>query len=141
MKTKVFFTIALAIMISSCEQKEEPGPKPTIDFHELGYENSKTATIGDELHMDAEIVAENNIDKIEIELHHEGEHLKSMVINLSRDEEWEFDSVYTKFAGLKNMEFHEHIEIPENAEPGDYHFHFAVTDQEGYQTVYEDEQR
>ena len=139
MRTKAFSIIILAILISSCEKSEEPGPKPEIDFHELGYENSKTATIGDELHMDVEIVAENKIDRIEIEIHPEGEHQKSMTILLSGTEEWEFDSIYTKFAGLRNTEFHEHVEIPENAEPGQYHFHFAVTDQEGYQTVYEDE--
>ena len=55
------------------------------------------------------------------------------------DGEWEFDSVYIEFSGLRNTEFHKHIEVPIDAETGDYHFHFSVTDMEGSQTVFEDE--
>jgi hypothetical protein len=139
MKTNVLTIILMAFFIYSCENNEdEPGAKPTINFTELGYKDSKTATIGEDFHMEAYIEAENKIDKFEVELHPEGEHMKSYPLHVSM-EEWEFDSVYTGFSGLRNTEFHEHIEIPESAEPGDYHFHFAVIDQEGFETVYEAE--
>lgn len=135
MNIRTIISALLVIMTVSCDKT---GAKPEIGFHELGYENSKTAEAGDELHMDAEVVAENKIDRIEVILHPEGEHKKATNILLS-NEEWEFDSVYTEFSGLKNTEFHKHIEIPIGAETGHYHFHFSVTDMEGYQTVFEDE--
>ena len=135
MKIRTIIGVLLVIMAVSCDKT---GAKPEIDFHELGFENSKTAEAGDELHMDAEVVAENKIDRIEVTLHPEGDHKKSTKILLS-DGEWEFDSVYTEFSGLRNTEFHKHIEVPIDAETGDYHFHFSVTDLEGYQTVFEDE--
>ena len=135
MKNRIFLMLLLAVFVVSCNQT---GAAPEIDFHELGFNNSKTAEAGDELHMDAEIVAENKIDRVEVELHPEGEHMKSVSFSIS-SEEFEFDSVYTEFSGLLNAEFHKHIEIPAEAELGDYHFHFAVIDMEGYQTVFEDE--
>ena len=136
MKTTNIVALVFVFLFVSCEQD---GAKPVIDFHELGFENSKTATVGDELHMDAEIEAENSIDRIELEIHPEGDEHKSSSVSRMNSGEWEFDTVYTEFSGLKNTVFHEHIEIPEDATPGEYHFHFAVIDMEGYQTVYEDE--
>lgn len=136
MKIRTIITTAIiATLLISCDNTGAP----TIDFHELGFENSGTAEVGDELHMDAEVVAENKIDRIKVELHPEGEEHKKTTLIVLDEGEWEFDSVYTEFAGLKNTEFHKHIEIPLDAETGHYHFHFAVTDMEGYQTVFEDE--
>ena len=75
----IIAVVILATMTVSCDKT---GAKPEIDFHELGFENSKTAEAGDELHMDAEVVAENKIDRIEVTLHPEGEHKKSTALNL-----------------------------------------------------------
>ena len=41
------------------------------------------------------------------------------------------------YIGVKNTEFHEHIEIPADAPLGEYHLHFYVTDQQGQQTLAE----
>ncbi len=128
-------TVSLAMMIVSCDKTGAP----VIDFHELGYENSGTAEAGDELHMDAEVVAENKIDRIEVIIHPEGEGHKMTTMILLSEGEWKFDSIYTEFSGLRNTGFHKHIDVPQSAESGHYHFHFSVTDLEGYQTVYEDE--
>lgn len=89
--------------------------------------------------MDAEVFAEGKIDVIQVGIHPEMDHKKGSVRLDGVAEGWEFDTTYTKFSGLKNTDFHEHIEIPEGAEPGHYHFHFMVTDMEGYQESYEDE--
>ncbi len=127
--------LAVLVIMASCGKSE----KPEIGSFGLGYENSKVAYVGDDLHVEAEIDAEGTIDKISIEIHPEGEHGKKWVHSALDEGEWEVDTTYTKFSGLKNTTFHEHIEIPVDAEPGDYHFHFEVTDMEGYQTVIEEE--
>ena len=36
-----------------------------------------------------------------------------------------------KYIGVKNTEFHEHIDIPADAPLGAYHLHITVTDKEG----------
>ena len=131
MKTRVFL-IAIALtaglFFTSCEKDDdETNPKPVVDLTELGYNNDKIAYAGADLHIEAEIVAEGKIDKVTIEIHPEGEN------------EWEFDTTFTEFSGLKNTTFHKHIDIPVHADTGHYHFHFIVTDMDGQQTTAEAE--
>ena len=125
------------ISLNSCK-KEEEIPRPVITLTELGYDNSKTGYAGSDLHIEAEIVAEGKIDKVTIEIQPEGKHGKNFAMVLD-DDEWDADTTYTKFSGLKNVDFHEDIDIPVHAEPGDYHFQFIVTDMEGQQTSIEEE--
>ncbi len=127
---------ATGLIFSSCE-KDKLVPKPEITNFELGYENTGTAYLGSDLHMEAEIVAEGKIDKIVVEIHPEGDHAKSTRIML-HEVEWAVDTTYTKFSGLKNTTFHEHIDIPFDTETGFYHFHFSITDMEGQQTTMEE---
>ena len=132
----LFAIIVIATALISCDKDEVK--KPEILNFELGYENSKTAYLGSELHIDADIIAENGIDRIVIEIHYEGDHHKSFVLADS-DHECEFDHTYTEFKDLKNTKFHNHIDIPLDAEPGEYHFHFKVIDIEGYTAEIEDD--
>lgn len=136
--------MALAAIFSaflvSCDKKESP----KITIHELGYENTKTVKAGSDLHIDAEILAPLKIASIQLIIHSEAEHAVKVPMKakgLSQDvSEWEVDSIYTKgYVGLKNADFHEHLEVPLSAEPGHYHVHIKVTDSEGNQTVKEDE--
>ena len=130
------FVLGFASVFTSCDDDDDTIAKPEITILELGEGDShgdeRTATIGGELHMEIEVVAEGKIDKIQVRLHPEGEHHKSA--KEGEHEEWEIDTTYTKFSGLKNTTFHEHLEIDLDAEPGDYHFDFIVTDMEGNQT-------
>ena len=120
LKSIVLFVATLMVVgLSSCG--EDPAA-PTISGLEVGENNSGTAIIGDELHIDAEIVAEGEIDVIEVELHSED--------GTGEDIEAEF----TSYAGQKNADFHEHVEIPATATAGEYHFHLKVTDKEGQTT-------
>jgi hypothetical protein len=126
----------ISIILISCDRDEVAKPE-ILDF-KLGYNNDKTGWIGGDLHIDAEIVAGNSIDRIEIEIHYEGDHKKG--INPDQPVvEWQFEYTYTEFQGLRNTVFHEHIEIPLNAKPGEYHFHFMVIDALGYTAEIEEE--
>ena len=139
MKSNIFVLISIFTItfFVACKKDETPA-KPVITILELGegdsHSNSRTAVIGEELHMEIDVVAEGKIDIIQVKLHHEGDHHVK-----ATQEEWELDTTYTKFSGLKNTLFHEHIEIDASAEAGDYHFDFIVTDKEGNQSSAEAE--
>lgn len=135
----IAITFVASMIFISCEKDDETNPKPVITLTELGYENSKIGYAGTELHIEAEIVAEAKVDKITIEIHHEGEHVEKSTSNALHEDEWEVDTTFTEFSGLKNTTFHKHIDVPVHAEVGHYHFHFIVTDMDGQQTTLEEE--
>ena len=112
--------MALVALFISCNKTSAP----SVTFTEIGHENSKVAMRGDDMHLEADIVAEGLIKSIPVELH------KGY---------FEIEKEYTsgKYIGVKNTEFHEHIDIPSDAPLGEYHLHFTVTDNNGQQTMAE----
>ena len=63
--------------------------------------------------MEAEVIAEGVIEKIEVDMHPE------------EGPGADIEAVYTKLCrSKKNADFHEHIDIPATATPGEYHFSF-----------------
>ncbi|MCU4176157.1 DUF4625 domain-containing protein [Carboxylicivirga sp. N1Y90] len=126
MNTKVFLTViilGLSTLFTACE--DDSTDSPVITLHELGLDDSHEAHVGDDLHIDAEIIADGTIEKIVVELHAE-----------DGDDELEVEFI-DGYNGLKNAEFHEHVEIPATFTPGEYHFHLLVTDKEGNQSSVE----
>lgn len=121
------FAAAAALLLSatSCNKEATPA-KPTVTLTEVGHDNSKTAMRGDDMHLEADILAEGLIKRIDVEIHLE-------------DGDFEIEKSYTegKYVGVKNVEFHEHIDIPADAPLGEYHLHFTVTDQKGQTTTVE----
>lgn len=135
-KKKFLGTLFLAglslLALSSCD-KDDPKPaKPVVTITEVGSHDSPEGVVaaGDDLHLEAEIVAEGLIDKIVVEIHQEEGG------NFEIEETFGADS---KYAGSKNADFHEHIDIPTNAPLGEYHLHLTVTDKEGQSTTAEAE--
>ena len=116
---------ALTLFATSCN-KEENIAKPAVTLTEVGHDNEKVAMRGDDLHLEADILAEGLIKRIDVEIHQEGG-------------TYEIEKSYTegKYVGVKNVEFHEHIDIPAEAPLGEYHLHFTVTDQKGQTTMVE----
>ncbi len=139
MNTKNLFYILITLMFlflfQSCKKETA---RPVIQSIELGLDNSKIAYAGGDFHIEAEVEAEAKISTITIEIHPEGEHDDKSSFTVY-EEHWEVDSTYTKFSALRNTTFHEHLDVPLDAELGHYHVHFIVTDMDGYQTTYEDE--
>lgn len=126
---KFALVMGISIIFAACSKDNDDLPAaPTVNLVELGSNNSKLAYAGADLHLDAEILAPGNIASVQVEIHPEG------------SAGWQYDSLYTEgLAGLKNAEFHKHIDIPEDAAAGHYHFHLVVTDQRGQRTEVEDE--
>lgn len=124
----ISFVLVLALAFQACNKDEEEALNPpTISTFEFGYEDSGEAFLGADLHIEAEIIAEAKIDRIQVTIHPEGEHEKSV----NDEHEWEVDTTYTKFNGLKNTTFHEHLEVPVHADTGHYHFHSIIVDMDG----------
>ena len=135
MKAKILFTTLLSVglMFTACDNDDDKPAKPVVEIHELGDghhgaaqikafaddDDDHTAVIGEDLHIDAEIVAEGKIAKIIVELHSE---------DTDDELEVEFEG---KYVGTKNADFHEHVDIPGNFTAGEYHFHLEVVDMEG----------
>jgi len=128
-KVKILLSIiAVVFMISSCTKSGFP----EINNLELGLENSKTAYLGKDFHIEAEVVAVNLIQKIDIKIY--DEKLDAGQTNPA----WEYTNVIIYTDNLKNVLLHEHIDVPSNVATGEYHIHISVTDKEGNQTEKED---
>lgn len=124
----VLFALGALVVFSSCKE-DDPIPqtfaRPSITGLEVGENNTKEAKVGEDLHVDAEIVAEGTISKIKLELHPE---------TGSGDD---IEAEYTEYAGLKNVDFHKDLDIPSTADTGEYHFHLEVIDEQGQTTKVE----
>ncbi|MDR0698931.1 MAG: DUF4625 domain-containing protein [Tannerella sp.] len=128
----ILFLTSLNILVFSSCKKDEPLPeKPVITITEVGSHDMPEGIVkaGDELHLEAEIVAEGSIARIDVEIHQE------------EGGSFEIEKSYVdgKYIGVKNVEFHEHIDIPGEAPAGEYHLHLTVTDKEGQSTTAEAE--
>lgn len=133
--------VGLSLMVSACEDEVKA---PVLSAVEIGFNNSKIAYLGSDIHIEANILAGGKIARIVLTIHPEGEEehvLAQKVMRVVRhSDDWEVDSTYTgKYAAVKNTTFHEHIEIPVNAEIGAYHLHLLVVDMEGNTTEMEEE--
>ena len=130
----ILFIAILSLSIISCDKDESDDVNPpVITAWEFGYENTGLAYAGSDLHIEAQIEAEGKVNTIQVTIHPEGEHKNLM------HEEWEVDTTYTKFAGVINPTFHEHLDVPAEADTGHYHFHFIIIDMEGNVTEKEAE--
>jgi hypothetical protein len=128
----ILFLTGLSILaLLSCKDDKEMPAKPVVTITEVGSHDAPagTVTAGDELHLEAEIVAEGLVARIDVEIHQE------------EGGSFEIEQSYTdgKYIGVKNVEFHEHIDIPGEAPAGEYHLHLTVTDKEGQSTTAEAE--
>lgn len=121
MKTIILLRfIAIITLVTGFAACQKNPSAPKIILTEVGHENGGKAEQGDDLHLEADIVAEGLIQRIHVEIHQE-------------NGSYEIEKNYTtgKYIGVKNTEFHEHIDIPSDAPLGAYHLHFTVTDNEG----------
>ena len=121
MKTNIiirFFAIVTLVAGLAACQKNPAALKITLT--EVGHENSGKAEQGDDMHLEADILAEGLVKSIYVEIHQESG-------------SYEIEKSYTtgKYIGVKNTEFHEHIDIPADAPLGKYHLHLTVTDNGG----------
>ena len=105
----------------SCNDDDDDDVKaPVITLEEVGHGDGHVGHPGHDLHLEAAITAEGYIKSISVQIaQKEGNFL------ITKD--------YTEgaYVDVRNTEFHEHIDIPEDAPLGAYKLTFVVTAKEG----------
>ncbi len=118
--------LLVAASFSACKKDNDVAEieAPTITGLEIGPNNNKTAHPGGDLHMEAALFAAANMESVTLE------------INPKSGTGWKLNTVYTEgFAGLKNAEFHKHVDVPADAALGSYDLKLKVKDQNGKETT------
>ncbi|MDR0560070.1 MAG: DUF4625 domain-containing protein [Prevotellaceae bacterium] len=126
------FLVGLSMLALTSCQKDDKSAKPTVKITETGSHDAPDGKVaaGEDLHLEAEIIAEGLIAEIVVEIRQqEG---GSFVI----EKKFGADS---KYSGLKNADFHEHIDIPAETPLGRYRLRLTVIDREGQSTTAETE--
>jgi hypothetical protein len=111
-----------ATCLFSCKKEDTPVlEKPVVTINEVGSNNSRIAYTGNNLHLDAEVKAPGKVASIKLQ-----------ITLADSNYGWDVVKTYTTpYAGVKNADFHEHIDVPENARPGMYTLLIVVTDEAG----------
>ena len=131
----------LAITFYSCSSDDDDNNvpnAPVIADFEVGEggthgEEGQIAYRGSDLHLEAEILAENTISSITVNIH------SDEVTPGEGEEAWEMIATYndTNYQ-VKNTHLHEHYDIPSSAPAGEYHVIVTVMDQAGNDTTIEE---
>jgi len=122
--------IILAFMLvsglfESCK-KEGEAPEvvsPKAENVEIGYANNKQAIRGRDFHFNADILAGDKIESVQVKiLPKAGQAYTSS---------WKTEMAWDEFKGLKNANVHKHFTIPVEAPEGKFDFFFIINDVNG----------
>ncbi|MDR1585162.1 MAG: DUF4625 domain-containing protein [Prevotellaceae bacterium] len=138
---KVFYLSAIIILsgfiFTACEKENEDLTKPTIVINEP--HEGEAIEPGEELHFEADIADDTELSSYKIDVHNASDgHTHSEAAGILKSiahegdtEEFSYLETFTDAAGKKNHHIHQHIDIPENAEEGEYHLTIYVVDKTG----------
>ena len=122
--------IILAFMLvsglfESCK-KEGEAPEvvsPKAENVEIGYANNKQAIRGRDFHFNADILAGDKIESVQVKILPKA--------GLTYSSPWKMEIAWEEFKGLKNANVHKHFTIPLEAPEGKFDFFFVVNDVNG----------
>jgi hypothetical protein len=131
MKTMKTFVIWVIIFIPSillsCKDDNVDNTKPTINL--IKPDQNQIFNIGDEICLEAELSDDIALKSYKVDIHNNFDHhehnKQSNAFNYNNN--WDI-------SGNKNTSIHQHIDIPEDATPGNYHFMIYCTDMSGNET-------
>lgn len=110
-----------AMTLTSCSDDNDSPANGGITFSEveIGHDNSKVGTIGDDIHLECKIQSSSKI--------------KSVSVSFYKDENNKVEKVYNslKYVGVLNTTFHEHLDLPEILAEGVYTCTIKVTNEQG----------
>lgn len=124
-KITALFSITALLALTSCSDDDNntpvPAPALQVTLTEVGHGGTPPhAHAGEDLHLEAEILAHAKIAGVIVTIHSE-----------SNNGAPEITQAYNDYNGLINAEFHKHIDIPASHPAGLYHLHLTVTDMNG----------
>ncbi|MBW8684642.1 DUF4625 domain-containing protein [Chitinophaga rhizophila] len=127
--TKLIIAILLLIVtFSACKKDKDEVPQlpqPTVENLELGLGDAGIGVINQDFHFEADIVAGDKIEKVEVKILQKAGETYSKV--------WKHEITWDQYKGLKNTNVHKHFNIPGDAAEGKYDLHMIVYDQNGTQ--------
>ncbi|WP_437917979.1 DUF4625 domain-containing protein [Sphingobacterium sp. LRF_L2] len=126
LRTFLCFLNLFALFLFSCSNSNEDllPAAPTVALVHLGTHDSpddKIVLIGEAIHLEADIVASGLVAKIELEAY-----------QTSGYGTYSFKKEYTgDYVGQKEVTYHDHPELSDDAPIGEYRLIIKVTDQKG----------
>lgn len=125
--TKAIAAVCLFVAtFTACKKDSQSVPeliKPTIDNIEIGLGNNQIGVIGKDFHFNAEILAGDKIENVQVKiLPRSGE---------TYPKPWELEITWDQYKDAKNATAHKHFDIPADAVEGTYDFFIIVNDQNG----------
>ena len=122
----LFFVLSI-FFYSACSEDPVPMLKsPTIENIELGLGDNAIAVIGQDFHFNADVVAGDKIETVEITIRQKQSEAYPV--------EWSMSIIWDQYKGLKNASIHRHFDIPVDAVEGIYEVVILVKDQNGETT-------
>ena len=124
---------AFPFLFVNCAKEKDAQPEPIdtrtvlqISDVEIGTNDSRTAYVNGDLHLEAKVTASTKIKQ-----------LKLQITPSISGHGWIFGQTFTEnVSGAESFHFHEHIYIPENARAGVYDVLFIAYDENGEQIRY-----
>ena len=115
----------LVFGLASCDNDDDAAKvkKPVVELTEVGAGNSGEVTAGSDMHLEAEAEAEaeGGIARIDMTLTPEGGKAPRLAAAWAEG----------KYVGVRNADFHEHVDIPADMPAGRYRLVLTVTDKAG----------
>lgn len=120
--TSLSLLISLFVLASCSSDDDNTTPAATLQVQltEVGHGATPNTHAGEELHLEAEILASAKIANVKLEIQHESNSAAPLI-----------EILYNDYNGLINATFHKHVLIPANQPVGTYHLHLTVTDMDG----------
>lgn len=124
---KMFLFALISAFITSCTKKEDDEvisdtQKPVIELFTV---DTTGIMPGGEIHLDFKFTDNQALNQAKFEIHDASGHSHRIS---SAEFEW---SLILDLKGQKSYTDHIHIDVPVDAEPGEYHFTVLVTDKSG----------
>lgn len=121
----LFITFSI-LAITGCKKDKTPEPeltKPSLSDIEIGLGNNEIGVIGRDFHLNAEVLAGDKIESVQIKIVQRSGETYSKI--------WSHEITWSEFKGAKNATVHKHFTIPTDAAEGKYDFLIIVKDQNG----------
>ncbi|UKT64267.1 DUF4625 domain-containing protein [Pedobacter mucosus] len=122
----LYLFMLITVLFAACKKDGSQEPelqKPTASNIEIGTGNNKRGIIGADFHLNADIIAGNQIENVKVVI--------SQKSTETYAASWKFELLWESYKGAKNTTVHKHFTIPLDAPKGKYDFFLIVTDING----------